>query len=352
MSEKNEKKEIVANVGGQAVIEGVMMKSQDSVAIAVRRESGEIVTTTKKHIAWKDKHKALNIPVLRGVVNFIDMMKLSMATLTESMEMVGFDEEPEEEQKTTKTGERIEATEKTEEQKKTDTSKMIGIASAIGIVLGIGLSFVLFIFLPTFLGERFQSFAYTQWDHSLNPAVISTFEAVLRLVIFFVYILLVSQMKDIRRTFEYHGAEHMAIRAYECGEDLIVENVRKHSRFHPRCGTSFIIVMILISVLVGMIIPQGLWFRVLIRFSLFPLVIGIGYEFIRLAGKHSGNPLVKIIAAPGMWFQRLTTKKPDDSQLEVAIKSLKIALKLEMVEPVETGEIIEVGEGIAHESDS
>jgi len=340
MSQKNEKKEIVASVGGQAVIEGVMMKSKDSVAIAVRRESGEIVTSTKKHIAWKDKHKALNIPILRGVVNFIDMMKLSMSTLTESMEMVGFDEEP----ATAETGENGNSGDKNS----SDTSKMIGIASAIGIVLGIGLSFVLFIFLPTFLGERFQSLAYTQWNHSLNPAVISTFEAVLRLLIFFVYILLVSQMKDIRRTFEYHGAEHMAIRAHECGEDLIVENVRKHSRFHPRCGTSFIIVMILISVLVGMIIPRGLWFRVLIRFSLFPVVIGIGYEFIRLAGKHSNNLFVKIIAAPGLWFQRLTTKKPDDEQLEVAIKSLKLALNLETAESAET---IKITEGIVHESD-
>ena len=337
MSEKNGKKEIVANVGGQAVMEGVMMKSKDSVAIAVRRESGEIVTKIKSHIAWKDRHKALDIPILRGVVNFIDMMKLSMSTLTESMDMLGLDEDiDEKKEESAETAEH----ENSEEKKKSDTSKMIGIASAIGIVLGIALSFVLFIFLPTFLGERFEVLAYRTWDRSLSPAVVSMLEAATRLVIFFLYILLVSQMKEIRRTFEYHGAEHMAIRTYEIGEDLVVENVRKHSRFHPRCGTSFIVVMIIISVFVGMIIPRGLWFRVLIRFSLFPLVIGIGYEFIRLAGKHSKNPLVKIVSAPGMWFQRLTTKKPDDEQLEVAIKSLKLALKLETIEEM------------IHESDS
>jgi len=153
-----------------------------------------------------------------------------------------------------------------------------------------------------------------------------------RLLIFVAYILLVSQMKDIRRTFEYHGAEHMSIYAYERGEELTVENVRKYPRFHPRCGTSFIVVMILIGFLVGLIIPRGLGFRVLIRFALFPAVIGLGYEFIRFAGKRSGNPIVKIISAPGIWVQRLTTKRPDDEQLEVAIASLKLALKMETLE--------------------
>lgn len=323
MNEKNSRSETVGTVGGQALIEGVMMmkKSEGSVAIAVRRENGEIVKKTKTYIPLTVKYKILNIPLLRGFLNFISMMKLSMGTLTESIEMLGLEDDI---NASAKEGEK--------EVKKEDMSKMIGIASAVGIILGFALSFVLFFFLPTFLGSTVENAFMNQWEIRLSPFLLSLFEGAIRLAIFIAYLLLVSQMKDIRRTFEYHGAEHMAIYAYEHGEELTAENVRKHSRFHPRCGTSFLIVMILIGVIVGMIIPRDLWFRVLIRLAMFPLVIGVGWEFIRLAGKHSNNALVKIIAAPGMWVQRITTKKPDDSQLEVAITSLKLALKLETAE--------------------
>jgi uncharacterized protein YqhQ len=264
------------------------------------------------------------------------MMKLAMGTLTESMEMLElFEEEKEDENKeeNKENAENIDldspAQTQTEEKKKTDSSKMVAAASVIGIILGLGLSFALFFWLPTFISTNFESAFLQDWDNT--SWVLSLMEGALRLIIFVLYILLVSQMKDIKRTFEYHGAEHMSIFAYERGDELTVENVRKHSRFHPRCGTSFLIVMILIGVIVGLFIPRGLemWQRVLIRFSLFPLVIGLGFEFLRFAGKHIDNIFVKILSAPGMWVQRLSTKKPDDEQLEVAIVSLKSALKLE-----------------------
>jgi len=339
MSKKNRRKspprstrERLGTVGGQAVMEGVMMmkKSEGTVAIAVRRANGEIVKKAKNYTPLTVKLKISKIPLLRGFINFIDMMKLAMGTLTESVEML----ELLEEENVDKDAELSDAASpqidiKNKEEKKSDSSKMIAAASVIGIILGLGLSFVLFFFLPTFLGSTIETAFMDSWEIKLSPAILSMFEGISRLAIFLGYILLVSQMKDIRRTFEYHGAEHMSIFAYEQGEELTIENTRKYPRFHPRCGTSFLIIMILIGFVVGMIIPRDLWFRVLIRLALFPVVIGFAFEFIKLAGRHSENILVKIIAAPGMWVQRLTTKKPDDEQLEVAIASLKLALKLE-----------------------
>lgn len=320
MGKKTEKNPRLGTVGGQAVVEGVMMKSKDSIAIAVRRENGEIVKKSKPYTALKDKYKILNVPIIRGFVNFIDMMKLSMSTLTESIEMLDlFEEESEKKEK-----------QKDKKESKSDTSKMTTAASVIGVVLGLALSFALFFYLPTFLSKTLESAVSSTWDIELG-SFLSLFEGILKLAIFLIYILLVSQMKDIRRTFEYHGAEHMSIFAYERGEELTVENVRKHSRFHPRCGTSFLIIMILIGVGIGMIIPReyGVLLRVLVRLSLFPAIIGLGFEFLRFAGKHTDNIIVRILSAPGMWVQRLTTKKPSDDQLEVAIISLKAALNLE-----------------------
>ena len=331
MSKNKENKEESRRgaVGGQAVIEGVMMKSKENIAIAVRRESGEIVKKLKPYKSARDKHKILNIPIIRGFVNFIEMMAMSMSTLNDSAEMLGLDESIEKEAKADGKNEG--------KEKEIDTSKLVAVASVIGTILGLALSFGLFFFLPTFIGGKITELT----GFEKGGWFISMIETILRLVIFIAYILLVSLMKDIKRTFQYHGAEHMSVFCYEAEEELTVENVKKHSRFHPRCGTSFLIIMMLVGFIISMLIPNfvklgftdtaAYWLRLGIKLAIFPFIIGIGFEFIRFAGKHD-NIIVKIVSAPGLWIQRLTTKKPDDMQLEVAIVSLRIALGIDAIE--------------------
>jgi len=216
---------------------------------------------------------------------------------------------------------------------KKENPNIMLIESIVGTVLGLALSFGLFFFLPTFIGNRIKT-AVPQIEGM--GWVISIIEGVARFSIFVIYILLVGLIKDIRRTFEYHGAEHMAVFCYEAGEELTVENAKRHSRFHPRCGTSFMIAMIILGIIISMIIPAsfGFWLRLLTKLLIFPFVIGIGYEFIKYAGKHD-SLIVKIVSAPGLWIQRLTTKKPDDSQVAVAVASLRTALKIDPIEPIE-----------------
>jgi len=330
---KNKEESKRGAVGGQAVIEGVMMKTKDSVAIAVRRESGEIVKKFKPFKTIRDKHKILNIPVLRGFINFIEMMKMAMSTLNESAEMLGLEDE-------------IEKDAKNPEKAKAESKSMIAIASIVGTILGLALSFGLFFFLPTFIGT--QIISVTPFER--GGWFISMTEGILRLSIFIVYILLVTLIPDIKRTFQYHGAEHMSVFCYEAEKELTVENVKQYSRFHPRCGTSFMIVMMLIGIIISTFIPDftneyygfssaaAFWLRLGVKLSIFPFVIGIGFEFIKYAGKHD-SVIVKILSAPGLWTQWLTTKKPDDKQLEIAVVSLRTALKIDSVE-TENAEII------------
>ena len=322
-NKKNEPESVKGAVGGQAVIEGVMMKAKENVAIAVRRESGEIVKKLKSYTSKKDKYKILNIPVIRGFVNFIEMMSMSMSTLNESADMLGLAE--------------VDAPEKPE--KNEDSSKLMLVASIIGTIIGLALSFGLFFFLPTFIGKQITEITGLK----KGGWFISLVEMITRIAIFILYILLVSLLKDIKRTFQYHGAEHMCVFCYEAKDELSVENAKKYSRFHPRCGTSFMIVMMIIGFLIGMLIPDftneyfgfsstvAFWLRLLCKLAVFPFIIGIGYEFIKYAGKHD-SAIVKIISAPGLWIQRLTTKKPDDAQLEVAVVSLRTALKMDTLE--------------------
>ena len=366
--QKSEKELRRGAVGGQAVIEGVMMKSKDNIAIAVRRESGEIVKKLKPYKSAKDKHKILNVPIIRGFVNFIEMMAMSMSTLNDSAEMLGLDEEPLPPQANgadvghddpgvpqtpvvfddtpfQKGAEikddvpEIPANDKAakQEEKKEKKSPVIVIASIIGTVLGLALSFGLFFFLPTFIGGKITELTGFQ----KGGWFISMTEGILRLLIFIAYILLVSLIKDIKRTFQYHGAEHMSVFCYEAEDELTVENAKKYSRFHPRCGTSFLIIMMIIGIVISMFIPDftslgfdktaAFWLRLGVKLSIFPFIIGIGYEFIRFAGKHD-SIIVKIVSAPGLWVQILTTKKPDDKQLEVAIVSLRVAMGIDPVE--------------------
>jgi len=379
--DKDQKESVRGTVGGQAVMEGVMMKSKENIAIAVRRESGEIVKKLKPYKSIKDKHKILNIPILRGFVNFIEMLAMSMSTLNDSADMLGINESIEQEAEdmtnkllkseenndntesiaTVENAEKIEEPEKSEDKSnkpkedsdKKGNSKLIVIASIIGTILGLALSLVLFFMLPTFLGGKITELT----GFEKGGWFISLMEGIMRLIIFIAYILLVSLIKDIKRTFQYHGAEHMSVFCYEAEEELTVENVKKYSRFHPRCGTSFLIVMMFIGILVSMLIPNftnfgfsdtaAYWLRLAIKLSVFPFIIGIGFEFIKFAGRHD-SIIVKIISAPGLWIQRLTTKKPDDLQIEVAVVSLRIALNIDPVETVDNVE--EVVENIKIEN--
>lgn len=294
-------------VGGQAVLEGVMMKSGDNVALTVRKDDGTMETKNSTFVSAKTKYKICNFPIIRGVVGFIESLMLSFSTLNDSAEMLGIDEELHEPKKKNEDG----------TEKKSNT---LDILMGVAMVLGVALAVFLFMFLPTFFTKIIVHFTGNLgiWQNVI--------EGVIKIGIFVAYMLLVSLMKDIRRTFEYHGAEHKSIFCYEAGKELTVENVREQSRFHPRCGTSFMFVMLGISIISGLFITwENTLLRVLLKVLILPLVMGVGYEFLMYAGKHD-NALVRILSAPGLWMQRITTREPDDSQIECAIASLKAAM--------------------------
>lgn len=299
-------------VGGQAVLEGVMMKAGNDCATACRREDGSIAVIPRKFVSVRKKHKILNIPFLRGVINFVEMLVLSMGTLTASAEVVAGEEELPES--------KFEIW-----LRKHLGLKLYDIIMALAVVLGVALALGLFMFLPRLAATGIGKLA--DRDLGIWRALI---EGGLKVCFFIVYLVLVSLIPDIKRTFEYHGAEHKSIACYESGDELIPSNAKKHTRFHPRCGTSFMFVMILIGVVVGIFVNRI--FPNLnsiaytgIRLLILPLVVGIGYEFIMFAGKHD-NPVTRVLSAPGLWMQRITTREPDEKQLEVAICALKYAL--------------------------
>lgn len=303
-------------VGGQAIIEGVMMRSKTHMAIAVRRLDNKKITVSRKdNSSISDKFKFLKWPIIRGVVNFIESMILSFSTITEGTEMLGLDVEEEEQSKFDKWLE-----EKCGEW-------IIPVVSVVSVILGVLLAVGLFIWLPTFVGDLFfgtsrvsQGFGAGAWR--------SIVEGVLKVLIFIAYIWLTALIPDMKRVYMHHGAEHKSIFCYEAELELTVENVKKQSRFHPRCGTSFMFSMILLSIAIGIIFLWAIktvWLRSLLKLLLLPLTVGIGYEFIRYAGRHD-NALVRALSAPGLWMQKLTTKEPDDEIIEVAITALKSAL--------------------------
>lgn len=301
----------LGTVGGQAVLEGIMMKGGNKYAIAVRREDGSVALSRHEYVSVRKKYKILNLPILRGIVGFVESMILNFKTLGISAEQYsGLDEvEPE-----TKF-------EKWISEKFGD--KLLSVVMGISMVFGVLLSVGLFIFLPSFVTrgiEKLFSLDLGLWKNLI--------EGLLKIAIFVGYLLLVSLMKDIRRTFEYHGAEHKSIFCYESGDELTVENVKKHRRFHPRCGTSFIFVILIIGILINSLpfVPwDNMFLRTLIKLLILPLTVGIGFEFIMFAGKHD-NLLTRILSAPGLWMQRITTREPDDAQIEVAIIALKSSL--------------------------
>ncbi len=304
-------------VGGQAVLEGVMMKHGDRYSVAVRKGDGSVEVVNDKHVSVRKKHKILNLPLIRGVVNMVEMLVLSVKTLNTSAEIYGLDDETAEEQ--TKF-------EKWMSKKFGDKAEkvLINAIMVIGVVLGLALAVGLFIFLPSLLSGLVNTYIAGGklgiWRNVI--------EGVLKVVIFVAYLALCSLMKDMRRTFEYHGAEHKSIFCYEAGEELTPENVKKYRRFHPRCGTSFMFVIIIIGILISMlpIVPvDNSLLRTGVKLLLLPLVVGLGFEFIMLAGKHD-NPITRLLSAPGLLMQRITTREPSLDQIEVAIHALKSSM--------------------------
>ncbi len=296
------------SIGGQALIEGIMMRGPKLSAMAVRDPNGEIVLE-KWETKAKFNGKFFKLPFVRGIFNFIDSMASGYKCLMRSAEIAGLEEVEEK-------------NENTSDEKKSAGISQVGmnILMVFSAVLGIALAVGLFMILPTFLYDLLEKFVPFFADKSRYLQ--SPFEGVLRIIIFLVYMLLVSRMKDIRRTFMYHGAEHKTIFCYEHENELTIENVRKESRYHPRCGTSFMVLMLIVGIIVGMFIPTNLptLIRSAIKLLLLPVSVGIGYELIKLAGRHD-NVFTRVISRPGMWFQRITTVEPDDDMIECAIKA-------------------------------
>lgn len=288
-----------SGIGGQAVMEGVMMKNKDTYAVAVRTMDKQIVVETKEYKGICPNQKIQKLPLVRGVINFIDSLVLGMKSLTFSASF--FEEEDQKE--LTK--------EQAQKKKKKDDAAMGGT-----VVLSIVLAVAIFMILPFYLSRLF---AHLGWSETL----IAVSEGIIRVLIFMAYVVGISLMKDIQRVYMYHGAEHKCINCIEHGMDLNVENVRKSSRIHKRCGTSFLFFVIIISVILFIFIRvDSAVLRLVVRLLLIPVIAGISYELIRLAGRSEGK-IIGALSKPGMLLQRLTTKEPDDDMIEVAIASVE-----------------------------
>lgn len=317
-------KEHITSIGGQAIIEGVMMRGPHKTAMAVRKSDGEIITEVNEN-GTKKKNKILTLPIIRGCVNFFESMVIGMKALMFSANLMDIEGDEEEEES---------KFDKWLEDKLGDKIKDVVIY--VSLIISLAMSVGLFMLLPAFLtkGAEFLGgkAAFIRPIVS-SRAFTGVFEGIIRMVIFLGYMILVSQMKDIKRVFEYHGAEHKTIACYEAGAELNVENVRTYTRFHPRCGTSFLLFVMVISILVFACLPRfdqfAGWASILLRMGtrllLLPVVAGLSYEVIKLAGR-SKNKAVCALIKPGLWLQRLTTREPDDSQIEVAIESIKAVI--------------------------
>lgn len=304
-------------IGGQAVMEGVMMKAPDFMAIAVRRSDGTIEVTKKALTTVKDRYPILKLPVLRGIITFAETMVLGVKSLMTSAELYGDEDEDYKPS-------RFE-TFLAEKLGKNIDDVIIYTAVVMAVFFAIGV----FVFLPALISTFFR-----RWV--ANNIAVNFLEGLVRLAIFLIYITLVSKMKDIRRVFEYHGAEHKTIHCYEHDEELTVENVRKYTTLHPRCGTAFLLIVMVISIILFSFLGwQNIFIRMLSRILLLPLIAGLSYEVTRFAGK-SDAPFIRAIMYPGMMLQKLTTREPDDQQIEVAIRAFVEAAK--GLEGEETGE--------------
>lgn len=303
MSNKSCKK---TSIGGQALIEGIMMRGPYKTVMSVRQKDGQII---REEVNWNSltkKNKFFSLPIIRGIVSFIESLVYGYKALMRSAELSGMLDEEEENK---------------------DNSKTMGVISVVSLILGFALAIGLFIYLPIGI---FNLFDYLI-SADLKPYKV-LIESVVKISIFVAYICSVTLMKDVKRTFMYHGAEHKTIFCYEQQLDLTVENVKPQSRFHPRCGTSFMILMLIVSIGVNFaliaLFPALKELNILwgiAKLAMIPLICGIGYELIKFCGKHE-NIVTKIISAPGMWLQRATTKEPDDEMIEIAIDALKAVI--------------------------
>lgn len=305
-------------VGGQAVIEGVMMRAPGRIATAVRRTDGTIVVRQKKFSTLAEKYKIFKLPILRGAVGLLEMMFVGVETLNFSAEVAMHDLEPQD--KIKKNGKRT-------KKRKSKTNIQLGLTVAFALILGIAIFFVVPLVVTTKLFALEQD---AVWFNLVAGAI--------RFLILLLYLLAISRMKDVKRLFAYHGGEHKAVMTFESQKELTIETAVASSRFHPRCGTSFILIVVLVSILLFSIFDSllilvlgtiTLPIRLLTHLPLIPLVGGIAYEFIRWSSRRSHTPLGKFLISPGLWMQKITTREPDSSQIEVALVALRCALGME-----------------------
>ena len=318
MAEEKQSCAFRTSIGGQALIEGILMRGPEKQSIVVRDQEGNLVEKVEELRFIRDRYPILGVPLIRGTANFLDSMVNGVKAL-----MYSADFYPDEEAAQPSKFELW-------LEKHLSSKKLESAVVTLAVLLGVGLSIFLFMVLPTFLTGGILHFfpGFPMWGRNLV-------EGLLKIAIFLLYLVFCSKQKDIYRVFQYHGAEHKTIFCYEAGLPLTVENVRVQPRHHPRCGTSFLFVVIFVSILVSSVI-FGIWpitnalLRTVIHLLLLPLVVGITYEFNRWVGRHvQDNGLAKVLTAPGMWMQNFTTNEPDDSMIEVAIRSLELVLPSE-----------------------
>ena len=292
-----------SGIGGQAVIEGIMMRNKDKYSIAVRKPDNEIEVVVRESRLITEKHPWLNLPIIRGIVNFVDSLVTGISTINYS---ASFYDDPAEQEKT-----KID-----EVGKNILKDKFESVLMAVTVILSIFFAIGLFMVLP-YLATRLIS------KYIISKALLNFIEGIVRLLIFVIYVSLISMMKDIKRTFMYHGAEHKCINCIENGARLTPENVKNSSRYHKRCGTSFLFFVLAISIILLMLIQvESPLMRVIVRIALIPVIAGISYEVLKLAGR-SENPIINLLSRPGLAIQKLTTKEPDDSMIEVAIQAVE-----------------------------
>lgn len=309
---------VYSSIGGQAVMEGVMMRNKDDYAVAVRRADGEIIVKKDEYHGIINNKTIYKIPVIRGVLSFIDSLVLGLSTLNFSSDIyIKSEEEKEkEEAKEEATEEKEEAKEEAGEENGAQKSATDTLLSAVVTIVALVLAMGLFMVLPYFASLLFKPLVG-------SGIVLSLIEGLIRIVIFVGYIKVISLMEDIRRVFMYHGAEHKCINCIEAGYPLTVENVRKASREHRRCGTSFLLYVMVISIIFFAFIQTDVrWIRIALRIVLIPAIAGVSYEFIRLAGR-ADNAVIRLISKPGLWLQKLTTREPDDDMIAVGIRSVE-----------------------------